>query len=147
MVHNFNTRSILALNAPGVATSATTTAAVDTQGFRNVRLAVYQSISNAPASLKVEGSDDATNYSSINLTSGTDFTAATNNSNATSNPSYVFDIVTARAKRYLRVSITTGGSATANVAVHATLAQNALGLANSATGVTANSGYLSLPNP
>lgn len=147
MFSNANTKSVLALNAPAVATSATSTASIDTQGYRHVRLAVYSSISNAPAVLKVEGSDDNSTFSTLNLTGGTDFTIATNNSSATTAPHYVFDIAVARAKRYLKVSITTGGSATANVAVHATLAQNALGLANTTAGIGANASYLSLPSP
>lgn len=146
MFNNANTKSVLAIGA-NVATSATSTASIDTQGFRHVRLSVYSSISNAPAVLKVEGGDTTSAYSTLNLTGGTDFTIATNNSSATSTPHYVFDIAVARARRYLLVTLTTGGSATANVAVHATLAQPALGLANTATGVTANAGYFSLPNP
>ena len=78
-----NSKSVFMLNSAAAATNADATAAVDTFGFEAARLSVYLSTSNAPTTLKVEGSDDATTYSTLNLTGGTDFTIATNNSSAT----------------------------------------------------------------
>lgn len=140
-----NSRSVLILNAAAAATNADTTAAIDTLGYRACRLAVYQSTSNAPTTIRVDGSDDATNYVTLNMVGGTDFTIATNNSNATTAPHYVFDVTGARMRRYLRVTIRPA-TAAANLACHATLGSPAVGLVNTAAGVSANGGYLSVPS-
>lgn len=140
-----NTKSSLILNAAAAATNADTTAAVDTVGYRACRLAVYLSTSNAPTTLKVEGSDDNSTFTTLNLTGGTDFTIATNNSSATTAPHYVFDLSGAKMKRYLKVTVRPA-TATANIACAVTLGQPAVGLANTAAGVGANGGYASVPS-
>lgn len=140
-----NSKSVFMLNSAAAATNADATAAVDTFGFEAARLSVYLSTSNAPTTLKVEGSDDATTYSTLNLTGGTDFTIATNNSSATTAPHYVFDLTGAKMKRYLKVTIRPA-TATANIACHATLGMPNLGLANTAAGIGANGGYVSVPS-
>ena len=140
-----NAKSSLILNAASAATNADTTASVDTLGYRACRLAVYLSTSNAPTTLKVEGSDDNSTFTTLNLTGGTDFTIATNNSSATTAPHYVFDLTGAKMKRYLKVTIRPA-TATANIACAATLAMPTVGLANTAAGVGANGGYASVPS-
>lgn len=144
MNHNTNTK-VTAIGA-NVATSATTTLTVDSLGYDQVRFAVFQSISNAAATLKVEAGSTTSSYSSIGLDSGVGFTAATNNSSATTAPYYVFDVAVPQGNRYLRASLTTGGAATANIAIVGIAGRPESGLLATAASQGANGGYLSKPS-
>lgn len=144
MIHNANTR-VTSAAAASVATNATTTLTVDTLGYDHVRFAVFQSGSNAAATLKVEAGSTTSSYSAIGLDSGVHFTASTNNSSATTAPYYVFDVAVQNANRYLRLSHTPG-VATSTVAIVAIAGRPESGLAQTATGAGANGGYLSRPS-
>ena len=138
MIHNANTKITSTVGA-AAATNATATFVVDTLGYDHVRFAVFQSISNAATSLKIEAGATTSSYSAIGLTSGTDFTAATNNSNATTSPYYVFDVSVPAANRYLRLSYTPAG-ATANFSAVAIAARAESGLLATAASQGANGG-------
>lgn len=144
MIHNANTK--VAAVGTNVATSATTTLTVDSLGYDHVRFAVFQSVSNAAATLKIEAGSTTSAYSSIGLDSGVAFTAATNNSNATTAPYYVFDVAPSFGNRYLRATLTTGGAATANVAIVGIAGRPESGVVQTAAGTGANGGYLSKPS-
>ena len=113
------------IDGASVATNATQTGAVDTLGFNFVRFSVHQSVSTAASVLKIEQSDDATNYVSASITGGTDFTIGTHVSSATTAPYYVFDVPTGGRRRYLRLSITPG--AAANIVAFAVVGRPGLG--------------------
>jgi hypothetical protein len=144
MNHNTNNKVTSSVGT-AVATNASTTLTVDTLGYDQVRFAVFQSISNAAGTLKVEAGATTSAFSSIGLTSGTDFTAATNNSNATTSPYYVFDVAVPQGNRYIRLTHTPAG-ATANVAIFGIAGRPESGLAQTATAQGANGGYLSKPS-
>lgn len=137
MIEVSNQKTVLLVNGASLATNATTTANVDTRGFDSCRIAVFSSITNAPAVLKVEHSDttDATTFATINATAGTDFTAAASSA-TTTNPSAVFDIVTAGLRRYLRFTYTGASAATSNVVAIAELGRPLTGI-DSATDLSA----------
>jgi hypothetical protein len=143
MIYGANQKSVLLLNSAAAATNATATANVDTRGFDFARIAVFASTTNAPSALKVEHSDttDATNFSTINATGGTDFTIAGASSTST-NPLAVFDVSTVGLKRYLRLSVTPA-SATANIVAVCDLGQPAIGI-NDATDLSAAQ-YVTVP--
>lgn len=105
MINEANQRNILILNAAAITNGATSTASFDCIGFDYAQICVYKTLSTAFTSIKVEQSDDNSTFSTINLTSGTDFTAATNGTvAATTIPNYVFNIDTRGVKRYLKLS-------------------------------------------
>jgi hypothetical protein len=100
-------KNILILNAAAITAGATSTASFDCKGFDFAQICVYKTLSTAFTSIKVEQSDDDSSYSTVNLTSGTDFTAATNGTSAvTTIPYYVFNIDTRGVKRYLKLTAT-----------------------------------------
>ena len=120
-----NSKSLLLIDAASVGSGATQTASIDTLGFNFARVNVHQSIVNSATVLKIEQSDDNTNFVTANITGGTDFTVGTNNTNATTAPYYAFDIPLGGKRRYLKVSITPGASA--NIVATATLSKPGLG--------------------
>lgn len=143
MLEIANQRSLLLFNAAGAATNADTTANVDTRGFDSARIVLFSSTTNVPTTLRVEHSDttDATNFSTINATGGTDFTLAGASATST-NPHAVFDIVTAGLKRYLRLTVRPA-TATANLVAIAELGRPLTGI-DSATDLSAAS-YVTVP--
>lgn len=132
MIEISNMRSVMMVNATNAATNADTTANVDTRGFDSCRISVFQSTANTPTTLKVEHSDttDATNFSTINATGGTDFTIAAPPA-STNNPLAVFDVVTSGLKRYLRLTYR-AATATANVVAIAELGRPLAGIDSAA---------------
>lgn len=99
-------KNILFMNSAGITAAATATASFDCKGFDFAQICVYKSLSTAFTSIKVEQSDDDSSYSTLNLTSGTDFTAATNGTSAvTTIPHYVFNVDCRGTKRYLKLSV------------------------------------------
>lgn len=134
MINEANTKQILLLN------SSLTAAGTAAQSFVNdghdfAQIAVWSSITNAQTAIKVEHSDDDTTYASIALTSGTDFTIATNGTAAaTTIPYYEFNIDTRGLRRYLRLSVT--ASATSTVIATATLGRRNIGALQTGSGAT-----------
>lgn len=137
---------LLALATPS--SNTTTTANVDTLGFDFCRISIFAAISNAPAILKVEHSDSASSgFGTINLTGGTDFTIATNNSSATTTAHYIFDIDTKGLKRYLRVTHTPAAAVSTTTSLWlavADLGRPSTGVATAAAAGAVN--YLTLPS-
>ncbi|MFZ9375145.1 MAG: hypothetical protein ACO258_11940 [Burkholderiaceae bacterium] len=126
MITEANQKNILLINGAAITNGATSTGSFDCRGFDFAQITVYKSLATALTSLKVEQSDDDSTYSTINLTSGTDFTAATNGTAAaTTIPYYVFNIDTRGTKRYLKVSLTPG--ATTDLVCHVNLGRRAIG--------------------
>ena len=143
MIQNANTRTVLLANAAAAATNADVTARVDTRGFDFARIAVFQSTTNAPTTLKVEHGDttDATAFATINATGGTDFTIVGGSATST-NPTAVFDVSTVGLRRYLLLTYRPA-TATANVVAVCDLGKPATGL-DSATDLAAAQ-YVTVP--
>lgn len=141
-----NSKSVLAILASPT-TSVTTSASIDTLGFNFCRINVYTSVSNAPAVLAVDGGDTTSSFpTNIGLTGGTNFTIATNNSNATTSAHYTFDIDTKGLPRYLRVRHTSAAAvaATSSLCVVADLGRPATGVVTAAQAGANN--YLTVPS-
>lgn len=143
MIEIANQKTVMLLNA-NPATNATSTANIDVRGYDVARITVFNGVTNAATVLKVEHADttDVTNFSTINATGGTDFSLITNSA-TTTNPYVVFDLVTAGLKRYLRLSFTPSGAATANVVAIADLGRPLTGI-KSATDLAAGT-YVTVP--
>jgi hypothetical protein len=106
MIQEANTKSILLVQSTIVTNGATASAAFDCRGFDFAQVQVFKSLTTAATSLKIEQSDDATTYVTANLTSGTDFTIATNGTAASSTiPYYSFNIDTRGLRRYLKLTL------------------------------------------
>jgi len=96
MITEANTRNICVVASTQVTNGATASGSFDVRGFDFAQINVFKSVSAAVTTLKVEQSDDDSAYVTCNLTSGTDFTAATNGTSALtgvgSQPYYSFNI-------------------------------------------------------
>lgn len=126
MIQEANTKTVLLLNTASTTNGATVSGSVDCRNFDYAVINVYKSLSTAATAIKVEHSDDDSTYSSINLTSGTDFTAATNGTAVASTiPYYQFNIDTRGLKRYLKVFVTPAD--TNNIVATATLGRRNTG--------------------
>lgn len=137
MITEANQKNILLINGAAITNGATSTGSFDCRGFDFAQISVFKSLATALTTIKVEQSDDDSSYSTINLTSGTDFTAATNGTAAvTSIPYYVFNVDTRGAKRYLKVSLTP--AATTDLVCHVNLGRRANGspVFNTGSGAT-----------
>lgn len=132
MINEANTKQILLLDQAMTA-AGTAAASFINDGHDFAQIAVWSSITAAQTAIKVETSDDNVSYSAIGLTSGTDFTIATNGTAAASTiPYYEFNIDTRGLKRYLRLSITASGSS--NVVASATLGRRNIGQLTTGSG-------------
>jgi hypothetical protein len=132
MINEANTKQILLLNNSMTA-AGTANASFINDGHDFAQIAVWSSITNAQTSIRVEHSDDDVTYAAIGLTSGTDFTIATNGTAAaTTIPYYEFNIDTRGLRRYLRLSVT--ASATSNVVASATLGRRNIGALTTGSG-------------
>jgi len=110
---------------PQSVTDTTVTGLVDTIGFRSLAIAVVQdtaaAASNNPAVLKLDETDDLTNYTDVAGSVGdTDWTIPAVDTTV-ANP-YIFNLDLRGHSRYIRVTIESDGAATLTYA-HAILAR------------------------
>lgn len=129
MIHAQNDKVVAALPTGTVASSETATLTIDTNGYEHASVTVVRA-SNAStvfaSALKVEESDDNSDYSNVTALVGGGtggFTIPTVSS--TSVPSIVkMDIDTKARKRYLKVSMTPNTAV--NVSMQARLSRGAV---------------------
>lgn len=126
MITEANQKNILLINGAAITNGATASGSFDCRGFDFAQITVFKTLTTALTSLKVEQSDDDSTYSTLNLTSGTDFTAATNGTAAaTTIPYYVFNVDCRGTKRYLKVTAVPG--AATDIVCHVNLGRRAIG--------------------
>lgn len=142
-----NSKSVL-LAVASATSNTSTSATVDTLGFNFCRINLYTGVSNIPAVLAVDGGDTTSSFpTNIGLTGGTNFTIATNNTNATTSAHYTFDIDSKGLPRYLRIRHTPAAAVGTNahtVVMVADLGRPATGVVTAAQAGANN--YLTVPS-
>ena len=122
MIREANQKFIYALASSTVATNATATTSIDCKGYDYANIAVHANVTNAASTLKVEQSDDDSTWVAAGITGGTDFTIGTHGTATTlTTPYYLIQVDTRGLKRYLKLSVTPGGTTSATVVGYATL--------------------------
>jgi hypothetical protein len=137
------TKNLLIINSTQVTNGATASASFDTRGFDYAVVNLFMTGGTAAArtaaatSVKVEQSDDDSAYVSASLTSGTDFTVATNGTATVSTadiPYYTFNIDTRGLRRYLKLTVVP--STTVGIQAVATLGRKSIGTLSVGSGST-----------
>jgi len=133
MIREANQKFIYALASGSVATNATATTSIDCKGYDYATIAVHANVTNAASTLKVEQSDDDSTWVAAGITGGTDFTIGTHGTATTlTTPYYLIQVDTRGLKRYLKLSVTPGASAT--VVGYATLGRRQDGAGTTGAG-------------